>query len=330
MSTPVSPSLARPRPEAVDIVQFINTSFGAISGVDTSSPQMPSSPPCTTESSRTNFPREVRRRTQLHREVVLHLQRRGSPPVASTPIDSVSARISRRQRDRQLGRRGERPAGELTPVDVGICPRDQHVVDRNAVDDVEHPPIAIDDPVLAVGPGEGGDRLALADVDEHVVGELRRHARRLDPGDALELRSIARVSTSRIASPFRSSTIADSRAGSVYTAPCTSTVRTSNSDDARTATAPTSTTRIAAAIATQISRLRPLARRTAIRRARTLGSIDPVDRAGSASMLPLSSRSLMMIVDRPPESSSWHLAQAASPIPRRGTGRRDDRRRRSR
>ena len=118
-------------------------------------------------------------------------------------------------------------------------------------------------------------------------------------------RSIARVSTSRIASPFSSSTIADSCAGSVYTAPCTSTVRTSNSDDASTATAPTSTTRIAAAIATQISRLRPLALRTAIRRARTRGSIDPVERAGNASMLPLSSRSLMMIVDRPPESSSW-------------------------
>ena len=56
-----------------------------------------------------------------------------------------------RQRDRQLGRRRERSTGELAAFDVGICPGDQHVVDRNAVDDVEHPPVAIDDAELAVG-----------------------------------------------------------------------------------------------------------------------------------------------------------------------------------
>ena len=88
---------------------------------------------------------------------------------------------------RQLCGRGERSAGELTAVDVGVCPRDQHVVDRNAVDDVEHPTIAIDDPVLAVGAGERGDRLALTDVDEHPMRELGGDPGRLDPGDALQL-----------------------------------------------------------------------------------------------------------------------------------------------
>ena len=130
--------------------------------------------------------RQVRRGSELHLDVVAELQRE----VAGGRVDAD--RLGQgsdlaRQGDRQLSCRRERSAGELTLLDIGICPRDQHVVDGNAVDHVEHAAITIDDPVLAVGAGKGGDRLALADVDEHPVRELRGDPSRLDPGDALEL-----------------------------------------------------------------------------------------------------------------------------------------------